>query len=289
MSSQPVSSSIANIDHGVISNITYNWNNAATANSWTAIGNILATNTTVSTPTYTISESIDKSVRPYYRLKIFIDKTNGGNDVKTIPKDILAEEKTHYNALITSNILDEEKTIYSLQSENWKQSRLIQLYKNAVEKNKKVMKKYKSGEKICFDSGFDLFCPSYYIFENFDNSTKKIDHCVKCSMDKVETDTNGKETCNPVGYYLYPRSSTGTKTPLALTNSVGIIDSGYRGNIIAAFHCARANKYTATLYQRLVQICPPDLSYPIEVVIVHNEKELGPSQRGTGGFGSTGV
>ena len=38
-----------------------------------------------------------------------------------------------------------------------------------------------------------------------------------------------------VGYYLYSRSSTGSKTPLRLSNSVGIIDSGYRGNIKACF------------------------------------------------------
>ena len=36
-----------------------------------------------------------------------------------------------------------------------------------------------------------------------------------------------------IGYYLYPRSSI-SKTPLILANSVGIIDSGYRGNIKAA-------------------------------------------------------
>ena len=39
---------------------------------------------------------------------------------------------------------------------------------------------------------------------------------------------NGK----PTAYYLYPRSSMGSKTPLRLSNSVGIIDAGYRGNII---------------------------------------------------------
>ena len=38
-----------------------------------------------------------------------------------------------------------------------------------------------------------------------------------------------------VSYYLYPRSSVSTKTPLRLANSVGIIDSGYRGNIKAVF------------------------------------------------------
>ena len=42
-------------------------------------------------------------------------------------------------------------------------------------------------------------------------------------------------TYTPCGYYLYPRSSTGSKTPLRLSNSIGVIDSGYRGNLIACF------------------------------------------------------
>ena len=273
---------------------TYSWSNSPSANAWTTIGTTLANyrvsgnadNTNVTS--YTIQTSKDKSVRPYYRLKIFIDKIKGGNDILNIDINARKEEKTHYNSLLTSNILDEEKTADAMQNKNWKQTRLVQLYKIAVEKNKQMMDKYKAGEKVYFDAGVDLFCPAYYVFESFNATAKKLDHCVKCSMDKVETDKEGVETSNPVGYYLYPRSSTGTKTPLSLTNSVGIIDSGYRGNIIAAFNCARAHKYTATLYQRLVQLCPPDISYPIEIVLVQDEQDLGVSERGAGGFGSTG-
>ena len=36
-----------------------------------------------------------------------------------------------------------------------------------------------------------------------------------------------------VSYYLLPRSSMGAKTPLRLSNSVGLKDAGYRGNVIA--------------------------------------------------------
>lgn len=278
--------------NAILLNGTYSWSNTPSANAWTTIGTTLAnyhlTDNTANLPSYTIHTSKDKSVRPYYRLKIFIDKIKGGNALTNVDINERKDEKVHYNTLISSNILDEEKTAFSLQEDNWKQSRLHQLYKNTAVKNKHIIDKYKSGEKVCFDAGVDLFCPAYYVFENFENTTKKLDHCVQCSMEKIETDKEGVETCNHVGYYLYPRSSTGTKTPLSLTNSVGIIDSGYRGNIIAAFNCSRANKYTTTLYQRLVQICPPDLSYPIEIVIVKDKKELGMSERGAGGFGSTG-
>ena len=47
--------------------------------------------------------------------------------------------------------------------------------------------------------------------------------------------------------------------------------------------------YTITSNQRLMQICPPDLSYPLYVVLVDSVEELGMTNRGEAGFGSTGV
>ena len=90
----------------------------------------------------------------------------------------------------------------------------------------------------------------------------------------------------PVGYFLYPRSSTGTKTPLRLANSIGIIDAGYRGNYIAAFDNIRPQAFTVEKGQRLVQICPPNLTYPLRVELV-NDLDM-QTERGAGGFGSTG-
>ena len=136
-----------------------------------------------------------------------------------------------------------------------------------------------------FDAGFDLFCPTDHVVKG--RTTVKMNHMVKCAMDMYAPGewSGGK----PVGYYLYPRSSTGTKTPLRLANSVGIIDSGYRGNIIAAFDNWLDDDYTVLKDSRVVQLCPPDLSYPIVVSLVNEESELGLTKRGSGGFGSTGV
>ena len=93
----------------------------------------------------------------------------------------------------------------------------------------------------------------------------------------------------PVGYYMYPRSSTGTKTPLRLANSVGIIDSGYRGNYIAVFDNSSDAMFTVEKMQRLVQICPPNMTYPMRVELVENDADLSMNTgRGEGGFGSTG-
>lgn len=96
------------------------------------------------------------------------------------------------------------------------------------------------------------------------------------------------------GYYLYPRSSI-VKTSMRLANSVGIIDSGYRGEVMAVVDKHdTSNDWKTVLkrdckqYDRLFQICAGDLQ-PFRVEIVDNESELSCiTERGCGGFGSTG-
>ena len=92
----------------------------------------------------------------------------------------------------------------------------------------------------------------------------------------------------PSPFYMYPRSSI-SKTPLTLSNSVGVIDSGYRGNLIAAFRYLSnsCTPYTVDKYNRLIQICHPSLC-KIFVILV-NKEELTTTERGTDGFGSTGL
>ncbi len=102
------------------------------------------------------------------------------------------------------------------------------------------------------------------------------------------------------GYYLYPRSSI-SKTRMRMANSIGIIDAGYRGDIIAVVDTIGVfgssdiwNVWNETLkpikkYDRYFQICSQDLS-PFMVYIVDDEAGLGePTPRGGGGFGSTGL
>jgi dUTP pyrophosphatase len=97
---------------------------------------------------------------------------------------------------------------------------------------------------------------------------------------------------------MYPRSSL-SKTKLRLANSVGIIDAGYRGNLIGMFDVVNIDEnvkqdknrkadYIAKVNDRLLQICAPGL-VPIYVEIVDDICELGnETERGNGGFGSTG-
>jgi len=85
------------------------------------------------------------------------------------------------------------------------------------------------------------------------------------------------------GYYLYPRSSL-SKTPLRLANSVGIIDSSYRGEIMAAVDNISEKDFDIKQGQRLFQLCSPTLE-PINYIVAN---ELTETKRGEGGFGSTG-
>ena len=128
------------------------------------------------------------------------------------------------------------------------------------------------------DAGFDLFVP--YDIEVIESSQIKINYNIKCAMF-----FNG-EAC---GYYLYPRSSTGTKTTLRLSNSVGIIDAGYRGSCMSVFdNISNSHRTTVKSGDRLVQLCAPNITYPLRVQIVNSSSELGFTQRNDGGFGSTG-
>ena len=148
------------------------------------------------------------------------------------------------------------------------------------------------------DAGFDILCPckGFHCLSNSvsgGGGPNKIDFQVKCSAQLIKRNghVNGKYT----GYYMYPRSSL-SKTRLRLANSVGIIDSGYRGNLIGMFDCFSAGKgslceteydYVVKPFEKLVQICAPDLR-PIFVELVDSEEELSSvTLRGEGGFGST--
>jgi dUTPase len=160
------------------------------------------------------------------------------------------------------------------------------------------------------DAGFDLFAPGNEAnsreeraygdslgffgpgWSNEAGPVNKLNFKVCCSA-KMFTDT-GKSF--NTGYYMYPRSSL-SKTQLRLANSTGIIDSGYRGHLIGMFDVVniqnsndedRDADYFGKKYDRYLQICAPGL-VPIIVEIVGSKEELGEeTQRGSGGFGSTG-
>lgn len=87
----------------------------------------------------------------------------------------------------------------------------------------------------------------------------------------------------PEGYVglVFPRSSI-ANTDLLLSNAVGVIDSGYRGEIMAKFKVLHSNAYEAG--DRIAQI----IIMPYPDVQFEEVEELSTSDRGTGGYGSTG-
>jgi dUTPase len=169
-----------------------------------------------------------------------------------------------------------------------------------------------------YDAGFDIFLPKTNETNVVSfNSTippkpNKVDFKIKCCA-KIHNIIDSSYYFSP--FYTYARSSI-SKTPLRLANNQGIIDAGYRGNIIGMFDYNITNpsiitpsckvidgtelndialppppppeSWTTEVYSRLLQICAPNLM-PIFVNIVDNIEHLGPStSRGEGGIGSTG-
>jgi len=134
------------------------------------------------------------------------------------------------------------------------------------------------------DSGFDLVVPeSISIFPG--DIGVKIDHQIQCLMEVI--DNNDNIIQDQCGFYLYARSSTGSKTPLRLSNSVGIIDPGYRGNIIALFDNNGISVHVVDKDTRVAQICAPNITYDMDVFVHLGDIETD-TLRGTNGFGSSG-
>ena len=89
----------------------------------------------------------------------------------------------------------------------------------------------------------------------------------------------------PFGYVglIFPRSSI-SKTDMTLANSVGVIDSGYRGEVTARFRFRP--EFRAAIYEvgdRVAQM----MIVPRPVIEWQEVEELSESERGTGGYGST--
>ena len=167
---------------------------------------------------------------------------------------------------------------------------IVEKYKELAKDTNSVLEENCKDYKKLFDAGIDLFnCKNQCI--TCRSLSNKIDLGITCSMMFVNNSAVEKKITH-CGYYLYPRSSTGSKTPLRLSNSVGIIDAGYRGNIIACFDNNGNDDYDVVCGDRLVQICSPNITYPTLINIVSTPKKLemlnSINRRLKGGFGSTG-
>ena len=170
---------------------------------------------------------------------------------------------------------------YNLTSEAGQSASEAQGQINGINVSNELYNHYIALENNCLsteDSGVDLYVPLNQTFHN--NKVGTINHQIRCFMKENATGL----TC---GYYMYPRSSI-YKYPLMAANSVGIIDAGYRGNIMAKVRCFQDDTYVE-MGSKLFQICAPDLS-PLNVKVITSPEDysMEASQRGRNGFGSSG-
>ncbi len=88
-----------------------------------------------------------------------------------------------------------------------------------------------------------------------------------------------------LGAFIFARSGLAIKHGIGLLNSVGVIDSDYRGEVCVGLINQLKEPYTVQPDERIAQmvIMPVSLIQPTEV------DELDKTERGTGGFGSTGT
>jgi dUTP pyrophosphatase len=96
---------------------------------------------------------------------------------------------------------------------------------------------------------------------------------------------------------VFPRSSI-RKTGLQLSNSVGVIDSGYRGEIQATFNKIfggermydemKVNEMQPNEYYKVGDRIAQIIIVPYPQIEFNEVDELSDSERGEGGFGSTG-
>ena len=119
------------------------------------------------------------------------------------------------------------------------------------------------------DAGLDLFITKDQVIDP--GSTAKIHLGISCENMEMKP------------YLLMARSSI-SKTPLRLSNAVGLIDAGYRGEIMAAVDNIKDSSYRLEKGQRLFQLVSMN-GESIHFDLVHT---LSDTSRGEDGFGSTG-
>ena len=88
-----------------------------------------------------------------------------------------------------------------------------------------------------------------------------------------------------VALLIYARSGLATKHGVSLANGVGVVDSDYRGEIIVSLINNSDREYTVAPGERIAQL----VVTPVLRAEYTEADELSDTERGEGGFGSTGV
>lgn len=84
--------------------------------------------------------------------------------------------------------------------------------------------------------------------------------------------------------FIHSRSGLAIKHGIGLLNSVGVIDSDYRGEVCVGVIKLTEEPYTIQPFERIAQM----VIKPVELPEITEVEELDETDRGEGGFGSTG-
>ncbi|HBB71757.1 MAG TPA: dUTP diphosphatase [Ruminococcus sp.] len=101
----------------------------------------------------------------------------------------------------------------------------------------------------------------------------------------IPTGLTAQTDCDDVAMLIYPRSGLSTKYGVSLANCVGVVDSDYRGAWFIPLINHGKEPFTVEHGMRIAQLVPTRVLFPeIEVSDTLTETE-----RGSGGFGSSGI
>lgn len=191
------------------------------------------------------------------------------NKLKEIEKQINSDED------IDTNFMDELNKVLSVLNDDIVNEVSNTTSTSTVNKNELLVKVKKLNPNAVIpsyskvgDAGMDLTITS-----EIENTTFSVTYGFGIAMEI------------PKGYVglFFPRSSVRNQD-LILSNCVGVIDSGYRGELQATFKKTHSGHKKYMVGDRAAQIMI--IAYP-QIDFVESDK-LSETDRGTGGFGSTG-
>ncbi len=122
-------------------------------------------------------------------------------------------------------------------------------------------------------AGYDLYGDNDDVIQIAPHSTVKIPTGIAMAI--------------PNGYFgaVYARSGLATKKGLRPANCVGVLDADFRGNVIVALHNDTDELMEINSHERIAQL----IIQKFEPIVFNEVEELDKTERGEGGFGSTGV
>lgn len=124
-----------------------------------------------------------------------------------------------------------------------------------------------------YAAGYDLYAATAESIDIAPHSTVKVGTGISVEL--------------PNGTFgaIFARSGLATKKGLRPANCVGVCDSDYRGEYIVAIHNDTDEMMTIAAGERIAQL----IVMPFVAVEFNTVEELTETQRGDGGFGSTGT